>query len=249
MDRTPRKTALEEKLELLEARFTQPIQSPSVATLNPLSTQYSYRSFGFDTPSLSAHSASVSQTTNQRKQPIQSLQELELATTNHIHKLLSDAASNLTVLTGHVSSKVIVRESPRLDDLEQEAEQPKVGCMCVYSKCFQLSLIQLNVCFKKYFRNLTNEKPVSRRNVSSPPSKRTSITNHWRQSKLSSQPNFNARKIPTIRIRNSKKNKIRNHFANELGWTQTSYRRQGQHQTLGTRQRKAAHTSLHPTTV
>jgi hypothetical protein len=134
MGRTPRKTALEEKLELLEARFTQPIQAPSETTLNPLSSQYSHHSFRFNTPSLSAHSASVSQSTNLRKQPIQSLKELELATTNLIHKLLNDAASNLTVLTGHVSSKVIVRESPLLQDPEQEAEPLKVGDISMHSR-------------------------------------------------------------------------------------------------------------------
>jgi hypothetical protein len=53
---TPRKTALDKKLKLLEARFTQPLASPSEAAS---SSHDSHRSFGFSsTPS--AHSTIAS---------------------------------------------------------------------------------------------------------------------------------------------------------------------------------------------
>ncbi|GAX13233.1 tousled-like kinase [Fistulifera solaris] len=132
--RTTTTSEVERKLELLEARFTAPPATPpnsvdevgeeeSVAThksttpriKNQHSRQGSSRlnnsqhSFGFDTPSLSGHSQSIS--ARQKAARRSSLSIVEAATTKHLRKIAgeassSDSASNAaTILTGHQSKK------------------------------------------------------------------------------------------------------------------------------------------------
>ncbi len=132
--RTTTTSEIERKLELLEARFTAPPATPptsveetgeeeSVAThksttpriKNQHSRQGSSRlnnsqhSFGFDTPSLSGHSQSIS--ARQKAARRSSLSIVEAATTKHLRKIAgetspSNSASNAaTILTGHQSKK------------------------------------------------------------------------------------------------------------------------------------------------
>ena len=135
--RTTTTSDIERKLELLEARFTAPPATPpnsveemaetdeaeSVAThksttpriRNQHSRQGNSRlnnsqhSFGFDTPSLSGHSQSIS--ARQKAARRSSLSIVEAATTKHLRKIAaenspSDNASNAaTILTGHHQRK------------------------------------------------------------------------------------------------------------------------------------------------
>lgn len=127
--RAPR-TSLEEKLELLEERFTKPLSSPSEATLGPLSSPdhfpsnnnatSSQHSFTFDTPSLlGLQNGSNSQQSMMVRSKGSSWVAVSKAAAIHMAKVSSASNSsvvedsNPTRLTSHVSKENrVVKESP-----------------------------------------------------------------------------------------------------------------------------------------
>ena len=131
----PNRVSLEQKLELLEARFTEPYDSDT-ATLNSPSMQV--HSFGFDTPVLMGHS-----NTGSRSNLSTSLQEVNLAAARQMIKVAGGAtsdslleasnASTHTLITAHLSSKqqqhskghpgsIRVQETPPVANVSDEAE-------------------------------------------------------------------------------------------------------------------------------
>jgi tousled-like kinase len=99
--------SLEQKLELLEARFTQPYDSDTATLSSP-----QQHSFGFDSPVFLATSRSNHST---------SLQEVQLAAARQMSKVATESSSNSahTLVTAHLSRKkpqqqpvIRVQESP-----------------------------------------------------------------------------------------------------------------------------------------
>lgn len=103
------KTSLERKLELLEARFTQPSQSSpdEAATLVFTSPNASSHSFAFDTPSLSAPASRDAKIVQSK------LEELAKATDRHLEKIKTH--------------RTVVQESPPPPAPDKQPDQAKVN--------------------------------------------------------------------------------------------------------------------------